>query len=151
MWKLYEIQILVSIKNILLEEVTPIHLRIVLKWQCLAVKTEIIWLAKTKIFTIWPFIDTAYCLASRVYTQSKSFLGFSGKGILQAKLTCTCAVDRVCRPHIIHLYETLYFFLESFYSLGFCDITFFYFSFCLFPSHFHLLAPFPLSPVVTLF
>lgn len=48
------------------------------------VMTEIIWSAKSNILTIWPFTEKPYCLASRVNIQSKSFLDFSGKGILQA-------------------------------------------------------------------
>lgn len=56
-WKLYEILTSVSINNVLLER-SHAHSFTYCEWQSWIVATETIamWFAKTKIFTIWPFM-----------------------------------------------------------------------------------------------
>ena len=56
--ELYEIQISVSINKVLWEIAPPIHFHIV--YGCFGaavIAKKIIWTAKPKVFTIWPFIE----------------------------------------------------------------------------------------------
>ena len=60
MWKLYEIQISVSISKVLLETVNLIYLLSMAPFslqQSWVVATETTWLMKPKIFTVWPFTE----------------------------------------------------------------------------------------------